>query len=456
MKLIDVARTTSFRVGILFLVLFGAGSAVLFGLIYWQTAGYMDRGIDDWLRRESTSIIRQEGPALNALIETRVQRDPQRRRPVGLFEPSGKFITGSLRQFPMPVQFDVPVIYSIPVADGRTTLRAMARETTDGRIIVLSEDVYELSEFEELLTGAMLTGGLLIAGLGLAGAIILGSTASRRVDGVTRAIQNIVDGDLSQRLPDRGAHDDVTRLIRVVNTMLDEIQRLMQEVKGVCDNVAHDLRTPLTRLLAGLERVRRRGGTVDEYAQAVDLAVTELSSVLMTFSAMLRISEIEDGARRSGFVKVDLRRIAEDVLEYYEPAADEKGTTLTILPLPAQPVPMQGDPSLLFEAIGNLVDNALKFTPAGGKVILSLHGEGEQAMIEVADTGPGVAPEIREHVLKRFVRAEASRHTPGNGLGLSMVAAVARLHRMNLSIGGQVGCVVTMRVDPDAASGTST
>jgi signal transduction histidine kinase len=304
--------------------------------------------------------------------------------------------------------------------------------------------VHDLAEFEELLTNAMITGGLLILVIGLGGSIILGTVASRRVDGVTRAIQRIVEGDLSQRLPDHGGHDDVMRLIRVVNPMLDDIQHLMHEVKGVCDNIAHDLRTPLTRLLAGLERVRRRGASVDEYGAAVDQAVNELSSVLLTFSAMLRISEIEDGARRGGFVPVDLRRIAEDVADYYGPAAEEAGTKLSIRPIASAPVPMQGDPSLLFEAVSNLVENALKFTPPGGQVTVTLSEAGKHPGIRVADTGPGIPAEIREQVLKRFVRGEASRHTPGNGLGLSMVAAVARLHGMALTIDGDAGCIVTL------------
>jgi signal transduction histidine kinase len=157
--------------------------------------------------------------------------------------------------------------------------------------------------------------------LGLAGAAVVGADAVRRIDGVTRATQRIVNGDLSERLPTRNRSDDFDRLINVINGMLGELERLMQEVKGVCDNIAHDLRTPLTRLLAGLERTRRRAGSEEEYAAAVDEAIVETRDLLQTFAALLRISEVESGARRAGFTDTDLSEVLADAVELYEPRA---------------------------------------------------------------------------------------------------------------------------------------
>jgi signal transduction histidine kinase len=202
----------------------------------------------------------------------------------------------------------------------------------------------------------------------------------------------------------------------------------------------------LTRLLAGLERAGRRAASVDEFAAAVDEAIVETKAVLSTFGAMLRISEVEDGARRTGFTTLDLAAIAADVRDFYEPLAEGKGVSFSLKDESGGSAKMAGDPSLLFEAIGNLVDNAIKFTPSGGRVTLRIFRANENLGVIVNDTGPGIPAEEREAVLRRFYRAERSRHTPGSGLGLSLVAAVARLHGLDLVIeDAKPGCRVTLR-----------
>jgi signal transduction histidine kinase len=251
---------------------------------------------------------------------------------------------------------------------------------------------------------------------------------------------------LAERLPTRGTAGDLDRLVDVVNGMLDDIERLMHEVKGASDGIAHDLRTPLTRLLAGLERAGRRAASVEEYATAIDEATVETKAVLSTFGAMLRISEVEDGARRTGFKTLDLAAIAADVTEFYEPLAEGKGVSFSLKDESGGSAKMAGDPSLLFEAIGNLVDNAIKFTPSGGRVTLRVFRENEKRGIIVTDTGRGIPAEECGAVLRRFYRAEWSRHTAGSGLGLSLVAAIARLHGLDLVIeDAKPGCRVTLR-----------
>jgi signal transduction histidine kinase len=269
--------------------------------------------------------------------------------------------------------------------------------------------------------------------LGMTGAAIVGAGALGRIDGVTRAIEHVIEGDLSKRLPSRGTAGDLNRLIHVVNRMLDEIERLVHQVKGVTDDIAHDLRTPLTRLLAGLERVHRRGGTAEEYGAAVEDAIVETRGILVTFGALLRIAEVEAGARRAGFTMLDLNTLAADAADFYEPLAERKGVALS-LEIPPVPAMMPGDPSLLFEAIGNLVDNAIKFTPPKGQVVLRVIAGEDHLGFEVSDSGPGIPPAERTAVLRRFHRAEKSRHTAGCGLGLSLVAAVAKLHGLTLTI----------------------
>jgi len=226
----------------------------------------------------------------------------------------------------------------------------------------------------------------------------------------------------------------------VVNAMLDELERMVGEVKGVCDNLAHDMRTPLGRLLAGLERTQRRDTDEAGLREAIDTAICELKDTLQIFGALLRISEIEDGVRRAGFRQIDLAQIARDAVDYHQPVAEERGIRL-ILSAPDR-LMIEGDAGLLFEAMTNLLDNAIKFVGAEGHVELSIT---PGPCIRVADDGPGIPFDERQAVMRRFQRGEASRHLPGNGLGLPLVSAIARLHGLATEIGDrQPGCVVTL------------
>ena len=325
--------------------------------------------------------------------------------------------------------------------------RAILHLLPTGDIFMVAQDMRETREFRDLLIAAMASSGLVVLVLGLTGSAMIGAVALGRIDRVTQAIERIVEGDLSERLPSGGTGGDLDRLIQIVNRMLDEIERLMHQVKGVTDDIAHDLRTPLTRLVAGLERAHRRASTVEEYAGAVDEAIGEAKGILATFGALLRIAEVEAGARRAGFTTVDLNTVAGDVTDFYEPLAETKGIAL-VLETAGVPAEMPGDPSLLFEAIGNLVDNAIKYTPAGGRVALRVCGRGDRLGIAVSDTGPGIPASERDMVLRRFHRVDKCRHTPGSGLGLSLVAAVAKLHGLHLRIeDGEPGCRVTIARD---------
>jgi signal transduction histidine kinase len=367
--------------------------------------------------------------------------DPTLERPFTLFDPAGRRLAGSPLNLPADVlasaPADRPFRFVLHQGRGEIVFRGLAHRLPSGNLLLVALDMDSAKKLGQVLVNAFLSGGLVTALLGLAGAIITGADAVHRIDVVTRAIQRIVRGDFSERLPARGGSGDLDRLVNVINGMLGELEHLMREVKGVGDNIAHDLRTPLTRLLAGLERTRRRAVSVEDYAAAIDEAILETKSVLTTFAAILRISEVESGARRAGFQPVDLAEVVADAVEFYEPMAEEKGIRFDLAP-PGNAVGnlalMRGDPSLLFELVGNLVDNAIKHTPRGGRVTVCSFTRGGTVGIEVTDNGPGIQPAERDAVLRRFYRAEASRHTPGSGLGLALVAAVARLHEMALTI----------------------
>ncbi len=457
MRLVDLPRTTSFQLALRFLLLFGAASIALCGFLYWQTTYYIEAGIDDWLSHEQAVLAVVQSSTLVKRLEAHVVADPTLERPLTLFTADGTRLAGThlamtaaeLTAVPM----DSPFRFVFHQGAHPFVFRGLAHRRPDGDVLLVARDMEPSHKFVEVLTHAFIIGGLATTFLGLTGAAVVGFDAMRRLDGVTRSIQRIVGGDLSERLPTHGRADDLDRLVLVINGMLGALERLMQEVKGVCDNVAHDLRTPLTRLLAGLERTRRHTATAEDYAAAIDDAILETRDVLKTFAAILRISEVESGARRAGFTDTDLCEVVADAAELFEPMAEAKGVRL-LLASSDSPALMRGDPSLLFEAVGNLIENALKFTPQGGCVTVLGFARAGTVGFEVVDTGPGIQADERDAVLRRFYRGETSRHTEGSGLGLALVAAVARLHGMELTIRDALpGCRITLVRHDGADSG---
>ena len=447
MRLADLRRTTSFRLAVLFLLLFGVATTLLCSFIFMQTRNYLDRRAEEVLREELFPFRGLNAAELHQLLAAHVAMDPHARRPITLFGPDGAYLAGSQlgsSHFQIMAEpADRPFAFTLQRDGQSVQFRGVALTYPGGQRLLVAQDMAGAQAFRGLLLDSTLWGGLATIVLGLIGAVAAGVGAVRHIDRITRAVRGIVRGDLSGRLPTRGHVRELDQLAHEINFMLGEIERLMEEVKGVCDNVAHDLRTPLTRLLAGLERARRRAASVDEYEAAVDEAMQEIRGLLKTFAAMLRIAEVESGARRAGFTAVDLTQVGADVVEFYEPMAEQKGVALGISD--GASVPMQGDPSLLFEALSNLVDNALKFTPSGGRIDVRVFSDDGGQGFEVSDTGPGIPAEQRDAVQRRFYRAEQSRHTPGSGLGLALVSGVAGLHDMRVRIeDAKPGCRIAL------------
>jgi signal transduction histidine kinase len=459
LRLLELRRAASFRMALLFMCLYGVISVLLFAFLYFQISGYAQARIDEWLPRGRNSMLRGDMAELRTRVADHAKIDPENDRPYALFDRTGRRLAGTFTgPMPWPVHDGRP--YTLQVIEPsrqhvrERTLRAGAYLMPDSQVLIISQDMAEIEAFDALLLKALAAAAVVALLMGFAGALLIGRRAVARLDAITDAIQAIVSGDLSQRLPPGrtgGAEDDLDRLVGVVNTMLGEIERLMHEVKGACDNIAHDLRTPLARLLAGLERAQRRAASADDYQEAIEAAIGETLSLLTIFNAMLRISEVEDGARRAGFTDIDLAAIADDAVEFYAPSADEKPVTLEYVRGEDLAIPMRGDASLLFEAIGNLIDNAIKFTPDGGHIAVTLTRQDEGVHLAVHDSGPGIDPAEREAVFLRFHRTESSRHLPGNGLGLSLVAAVARLHGLQVAVlASEQGCHIVLRTQAAA------
>ena len=451
-RLRDVLRTSHFQVAAQFLILFAVTGSLVLGLVYWRTSVYLvgevdlslRDNVDRWSQLPPDNLVRE--------INRRTQRDPSRRLPAALIGARGELLAGGLRldASHLPA-YDRPFDLDLRFPDDHVRpLRARAHVLPSGLILVVSQDIHELREFSERLRAVIAGGMLLFLAVGLAGAVAVGLSAHRRLESMRRSLARIVEGDLSARLPLTRAQDDLGRIAAMVNTMLDDIERLMGEVKGVTDGIAHDLRTPLTRMLASLERARHQAPDREALLGVLDKALDEGRGLMRMFTGLLRIAEIEDVVRRDNFVEVDLTRLGADAVEYFEPLAQDKQVELRfIAPADAQtPVLWPGDANLLFDAVSNLVDNAVKFTPAGGQVTLRVTRDAQGLALTVEDTGPGIPSEERELVTARFYRIERSRHEPGHGLGLSLVAAIARLHRMRLEIGdARPGCRMTLRGD---------
>ena len=245
-----------------------------------------------------------------------------------------------------------------------------------------------------------------------------------RIESINRTSRRIMEGELSERIESHGSGDEFDELVANLNAMLERIETLMEDVRRVSDNVAHDLRTPLGRLRTRLEQLRDAGGDGASAALA-EAALGEADQMLATFNALLRIARIETSRRRHAFERVDLATVGDDVADLYAPLAESRDITFRHSGIEA---PVDGDADLLFQSLANLLDNAMKYTQKGGAVTLHVTSDAAAVTVVVADSGPGVPPEEREAVLRRFYRLEPARNTSGSGLGLSLVAAVAQLH----------------------------
>jgi signal transduction histidine kinase len=438
----DFARTTTFRSTLAIAGAFVLCTLVLFGFVYWQTAAYMTSSFDALITGE-LHIIAGESPERRlAHINERLDNDPRRVRIAGLFGADGHRIAGNFESLPGGLTPDVPADAVVVRVDnqGRETVkvRLATERLPDGETLAIGRNNDEIAGIANIVRRALLLGLLPAFGLAVVIGLVLSLRARRRLSEVNRRIQRIVTGDLRERLPTRKGNDPFDQLAVSVNRMLGEIETLVHEIAGVGNDIAHDLRTPLTRVRARLERGRARATTLDELRTVVDQSIGGLDQSLAVVTALLRIAEIEHNRRLEGFSQVQLAPLLREVGDLYEPIAEDKHVTLQVEV--ADEATVLGDRDLLIEAVANLVDNAVKFTPEGGRVTLALLRRDSDSVIQVKDTGPGIPEAERKAVVKRFYRSDKSRNTEGLGLGLSLVAAIVKLHGFRFTITAGPGC----------------
>lgn len=449
-------RTTTFRLALIYLGLFLVLVLVLLGFVYWTTAGVADRQIDDTIEAEITGLAEQYRlRGLGGLSDVVAERSRNQRYSLYLLTgPGGFALAGNLTAWPDAKSdaggwFDFE--YRRPVAGELETHRARARHLLLGSDfdLLVGRDVEERHRIDQVLRVSLAWAVALTLGLGLLGGIFFSRNVLARIEAITRASRDIMAGDLRRRLPRSGSDDEIDRLAASLNDMLDEIERLVTSMREVTDNIAHDLRSPLTRLRNRIEVTLLKEASPTEYRAALDETVGEVAGLLDTFNGLLAIARAEAGRPEGTPTPFDLSAAVNDMVELYAPVAEEKSIVLT--GTVASGVTLTGFRQLMSQALGNLIDNAIKYTPDGGRIAVTLKPHDGGYDLVVADTGPGIPEADRERVLDRFVRLEASRNSPGSGLGLSLVRAVARLHGAELLLEDNLpGLRVTLRLPRDS------
>ncbi len=432
-------RTSTFRLSLLYVGLFGASVLVLLAFIYWTAGRVIDRQTDATIEAEIRGLAEQYRARgirrLIAVIEERSGAYGDADGVYLLIGPAFRPLAGNLGAWPREARARGSGWVDVAArragsGEGARTVRARVFVLPGEFRLLVGRDRRGRADFEGLIRDSLGWALGITLVLGLLGGLFISRRMLRRVDAVRAAGQRIVRGDLARRLPVTGAGDEFDRLAAAVNEMLDEIETLMTGLRTVTDSVAHDLRSPLTRLKSRMELALREGRG---HRAALERAIAETDGILRTFAVLMEIARAESGAGRVALAPLDLGAVVADACDLYRPLAEEKGRALeTALD---EGVVVEGHAQFLAQLVANLLDNALRHAPAGRVAVRLARAPSGAARLTVDDSGPGIPPADRARVLRRFVRLDASRSTDGGGLGLSLVAGVASLHRAALALG---------------------
>ena len=432
-------RTQAFRILLIYLVLFAVSSAVLVSFSYLSTRNALNAETDQTIEAEITGLSEQyQQLGLRGLADVIINRSVHGGQGLYLLtDATRRPIAGNLDAWPEMISYSGPFVefdYERRIGGLPESLRARGRvfSLTGGFQLLVARDVHERYETGKLFTTTLPWTVALMIVLGFLGGGIVSRNMLARLDEINRTSRDIVLGDMARRVPITNAGDEFDALAVNLNRMLDRIERLMKGLREVTDSVAHDLRSPLNRLRNRLEAAQNQAEGEGRNAIDLENAIAEADHLIATFNALLLIAEAEAGVAREAMTQLTLAPIVEGIAELYGPLAEEKG--LSLVAVPGNTAPIEGNRSLISQALANLVDNAIKYTPPGGKVVVRASDSSAGTELTVADTGPGIPAVDRARVLERFVRLEASRNSPGTGLGLSLVAAVARLHDANFTL----------------------
>lgn len=458
-----VVRTTAFKLTAIYFVVFTVFAVAFVGWISRETDRILTQQVKDSIEAE-IGVLADEG--LSRGLTGIVAAIEQRSRVPGaslyvIADSQGRVVAGNVTEVP-PALLQrsglepITIPYkSLDDENGPKTAMVQVLPLPNGMRMLVGRDIYDIERIRSVVAKAMVLGlGLLIV-LALGSWFFVSRRVLKRIDSIAATSRQIMAGDLSGRLEVTGTGDEFDRLAESLNAMLSRIEDLLHGLKDVSDNIAHDLKTPLTRLRTRVEATLAGPDDVDAYRAALESTIEESDQLIRTFNALLMIARVEAGSPDGAMGPVDLARIVADVAEFYEPVADEAEVYLALSL--EEPLPIVGNRELIAQALGNLIDNAIKYVrsgdsqPSSPRVAVAARRDGDAILITVADNGPGVAVEDRERVLKRFVRLEKSRTMPGSGLGLSLVDAVTRLHHGAISLqDAKPGLAVNLRFPASA------
>jgi len=430
--------------------IFGASALVLIGVLRWATVGYLEQQANLTIEAELAGLndqFQQRGPAvLQSLVNARATISPGVLTLYLFADERRQWLAGNLTEFP-PLTADAGGWYNFSGVDAnkrQLRLRGRMIVLRDGKYLLVAQDQSRLESIRALIDQAALwalLGGLALA---LLGGVLMSSSVMGRIDAINRASRQIMTGRLPSRMPVRGVNDEFDQLSENLNAMLDRIDSLIEGVRAVADNIAHDLRTPLTRLRGRLESLAGRTDLTEELRGELASAMAEADHLLATFRALLRIARIESGTHDREWAGVDIRPLLEDSWELYQAVGEEKGIAVHLGNAAGH---IRGDRDLLFQALCNLIDNAIKYSPAGSEVTISARDTDVALEITVADQGPGVPAGERDKVMDRFYRSASVAGVPGSGLGLSLVRAIAQHHGGQLILADNApGLTATLRL----------
>jgi signal transduction histidine kinase len=424
--------TVAFRLALSYGLLAIGSMSVISAAFYFGTVGVLERSTDAKLLSLSTRLaghfesrdgegLRQE---IQQLLVDGIEQDTE---VYLLVAPDGREVVGNIfgwtqKSAPLDRLTDLAVM-----RNGRPSLsRLLPRLLPDGSILVVGRDLQDQREIERLVWRALLAGGVTAVLLAIGGALLFRRQLEHRVGAIRRTALEIEAGDLSRRIPISDVEDEFARLNRDINRMLDRIEHLMDGVRHVSNAIAHDLRTPLGRIRSRLEEALRPGDSMAQLAGTARFAIQQVDELIQMLDRLLQIAEAESGTRRQSFAPVPLASVLNDVVELYDATAEAEGITL-VSEIAGRPIAL-GDKNLLTSALANLIDNALKYAGSGSTVQVRAIEERDTVALLVQDDGPGIPPTERARVVDRFYRLDQSRRLPGNGLGLSIVTAIASLH----------------------------
>ena len=437
MHLRNLLRTTSFRLSCYYALLFAGSVLILFAVVYLVGAKNLTKQLNKDILGEVESLSDQfdkYGPDAVARAIGDKLNEPTERNNFYLLQDAGRHaLAGNMQPMaPTTGWFDFPVPPQFDRRGEGDPIRGYGVLLPRGYLMVVGQDTHHLVEMKELTRRAFGWGVAVTVVLAIVGGAAFSRGSLNRLDLIHRISREIIDGSLHRRLPTRGTGDEVDRLSEDVNMMLDRIQSLMGGLQQVSTDIAHELRSPLGRMRQRLESARGSAGSLAECQAAFDRAIEDIDAIQRTFSALLRIAQIESGSRRYGFSEFDLSTVVETVADAYAAVAEEKRQTLSTFI--ESRLAVYGDRELVMQMVANVIENAIRHCPAGSTIDVTAKHTSGTKIVEVADDGPGIPVDFRAKVFNRFYRLDLSRSTPGSGLGLSLVAAVVKLHNASITL----------------------